>query len=118
MAVFVAACVAAGAALGGTPERARALGLCTGVRNLALALLVAATHLDDPAVDAALLAFGAVMLAGPALVALWWRRGGRYCDAAFVLDGARADPLAMQALDVGAGPRTLGELRGTDRARV
>jgi BASS family bile acid:Na+ symporter len=74
MAAFVVTCMAAGDRLAAGRARRRAVTLTTGVRNLALALLLASAHLGAPAVDAALLAFAVVMLGLPTIAALRWRR--------------------------------------------
>jgi predicted Na+-dependent transporter/outer membrane lipoprotein-sorting protein len=75
MAVVVGASLLAGRALVGHPEStARALGLCTAVRNLSLALLLAAAYFPEPSTDAAILSFGLLMLVGPAIVAARWAR--------------------------------------------
>ncbi len=50
----------------------RAAVLCTGVRNLALALLLAATHFPAPETDTAILSFAVFMLSIPAGTALLW----------------------------------------------
>ena len=75
MGLLVGAVLVSGRLLVRRPGQGRAVAMCSSVRNLALALLVAAAHLRDPAVDAALLSFGLVMLGTSALLALWWRRG-------------------------------------------
>jgi len=74
MTTFVGATVLAGDRLARARAERRAVALSTGVRNLALALLLADTYLASPAVDAALLSFGVVMLGLPTLAALRWRR--------------------------------------------
>jgi BASS family bile acid:Na+ symporter len=73
MAVVVAVSLALGRVTGGRVPVARAAALCTAVRNLALALLVASLPGAAPGLDAGVLAFAAVMLATSALAAVGWR---------------------------------------------
>lgn len=74
MAAVVAASLVLGRVTGGRVPVARAAALCTGIRNLALALLVASLPGAAPGLDAGVLAFAAAMLATSALAALGWRR--------------------------------------------
>jgi BASS family bile acid:Na+ symporter len=73
MAAFVAATIVVGSRLGHLPPDRRATAFSTGIRNFSLALLLADTYFSSPAVDAALLSFGAVMLGLPTATALYWR---------------------------------------------
>lgn len=74
MTTFVAATIAIGDRLGDAVSDRRTLALSTGIRNLALALLLSDRYLASPAVDAALLCFAVVMLGLPTVTALGWRR--------------------------------------------
>lgn len=95
MMILVLACLLLGGA-GQSSPIARAAALCTGVRNLALALLLAAQHFPDPKIDTAILSFGLLMLATPLALSAWWRRKA----------GARtAVPRGPQVLAI---PRTVG----------
>lgn len=56
------------------PDRAKAIGMVTTVRNLSVALLLSATFYTDPEVDAAILCWGFYMMALPAGIAAWLGR--------------------------------------------
>lgn len=89
MMTLVLACLLLGGA-GQSQPITRAAALCTGVRNLALALLLVATHFPDPKTDAAVLSFGLLMLGTPLALVAWWRR------KAGVARGAGATVLAAR----------------------
>lgn len=66
--------VALGALVGGPPSVRRSLALVTGVRNISLSLLLAASYLPDPLTDVAILSFGLFTMVVPALAAAVWAR--------------------------------------------
>jgi BASS family bile acid:Na+ symporter len=63
-----------GVAGSGSTALVRASALCTGVRNLAMALLLSASHFPDAETDGAILSFGLIMLVLPAALAAHWKR--------------------------------------------
>lgn len=74
--LLVALCLVLGwSAARGDAATARGASLITGVRNLAIALLISATHVRDPRTDIAILCFGLFMLCvSGGLAVVWGRR--------------------------------------------
>ena len=94
--VFVALALAAGYALGGpAPDTRSVLGLGTGQRNIAAALVIATQNFTDPGVVVMLLV---TTLAGAVVLVLAARRFGR-------LSGPAPDPAVLESPRTAAVPQ-------------